>query len=85
MASDPGSLIAPCQSRPRMIAVGTSETKSEAIKSQRLADEARARSGTSPGTTGGSSSGMAAPLLAFCASGAKRSAMMVGVGSGSVG
>ncbi len=66
-----------------MIAVGTSETSIEASRSPRLAEGARPRSGMSPGITAGSTSGLPGlSASAFCASGAKRSAMEVGVGSG---
>ncbi len=76
----------PCDSSARMTAVGTSETTIEATSSQRLDEAARACCGTRPGITGGSTgSRTGASAGTFCPPGAKRSAMMVGVGSGCAG
>jgi hypothetical protein len=69
-----------------MIAVGTSETSIEVSKSQRLAEDARPRWGMNPGMPGGSGVSSLEPMAAaFWPPGAKRSAMVLGVGSGTAG
>jgi hypothetical protein len=75
--SSSGSLIAPCQSRPRMIAVGTSEMINKATNSARLLS--RTGSGTKPWSLCGWMMVLPeAPLRFLGVSGAKRSAIASG-------